>query len=54
MQMLRLFVRENGTPATRAARAFFLVYGKFAEALGELRYAAQRWRGAPARLIEYK
>jgi GT2 family glycosyltransferase len=54
LQMLRLFLRERGTAATRAARAFFLVLGKFAEALGELRYAARRWRGAPARLIEYK
>jgi len=54
LQVLRLFLRERGAPATRAARAFFLVLGKFAEALGELRYAATRWRGAPSRLIEYK
>ncbi|MFL6660928.1 MAG: glycosyltransferase family 2 protein [Rhizobacter sp.] len=54
LQVLRLFLREPGPPATRAARAFFLVLGKFAEALGELRYALGRWRGGPARLIEYK
>jgi GT2 family glycosyltransferase len=54
LQVLRLFLRERGTPATRAARAFFLVLGKFAEALGELRYALRRLRGAPSRLIEYK
>jgi hypothetical protein len=54
LQVLRLYLREPGAPGTRAARAFFLVLGKFAEALGELRYAARRWRGAPARLIEYK
>jgi len=54
LQMLRLFLREPGTPATRAARAFFLVIGKFAEALGELRYVATRRRGTAASLIEYK
>jgi hypothetical protein len=45
---------SGGAPSTRAARAFFLVLGKFAEAFGELRYAATRRRGAPSRLIEYK
>ena len=54
LQVLRLYLRERGAPATRAARAFFLVLGKFAEAFGELRYAATRWRGAPSRIIEYK
>ena len=54
LQVLRLFLRETGPPKTRAARAFFLVLGKFAEALGQLRYALRRWRRAPAGLIEYK
>jgi GT2 family glycosyltransferase len=54
LQFMRLFLRERGAPGTRAARAFFLVLGKFAEASGELRYAASRRRGAPSHLIEYK
>jgi GT2 family glycosyltransferase len=54
LQVLRLFLREPGPPRTRAARAFFLVLGKFAEAFGELRYALTRLRGGGARLIEYK
>jgi len=54
LQWLRLFLRERGAPSTRAARAFFLVLGKFAEALGELRYAVRLLRGGPARIIEYK
>jgi hypothetical protein len=54
LQMLRLYLREPGPARTRAARAFFLVLGKFAEALGELRYAASRLRGGGSRLIEYK
>ncbi|WP_280152741.1 glycosyltransferase [Piscinibacter sp. XHJ-5] len=54
LQMLRLYRREAGPARTRLARAFFLVLGKFAEALGELRYALSRLRGGGARLIEYK
>jgi GT2 family glycosyltransferase len=54
LQVLRLFLRETGAVRTRAARAFFLVLGKFAEALGQLRFTLQRLRRAPARLIEYK
>ena len=54
LQVLRLYLRERGAPSTRAARAFFLVLGQFAEAFGELRYAATRRRGVPSRLIEYK
>ena len=54
LQVLRLFLREPGARRTRAARAFFLVVGKFAEALGQLRFMLRRLRGGPARLIEYK
>ncbi|HEX6708113.1 MAG TPA: glycosyltransferase [Albitalea sp.] len=53
-QMLRLFLREPGPAKTRAARAFFMVVGKFPEALGQLRFMLRRWRRAPVRLIEYK
>ena len=54
LQVLRLFLHESGAARTRAARAFFLVLGKFAEALGELHYTLRRWRGGPAQIIEYK
>jgi GT2 family glycosyltransferase len=54
VQVLRLFLREPGALRTRAARAFFLVVGKFAEACGELRYVLRRLRRAPAQLVEYK
>ncbi|HUG23786.1 MAG TPA: glycosyltransferase family 2 protein, partial [Albitalea sp.] len=54
LQVLRLFLRGTGAPKPRAARALFLVVGKFAEAWGQLRYTWRELRGGPARLIEYK
>lgn len=53
-QVLRLFLRQPGPRRARAARAFFLVLGKFAEVTGQLRFALARWRGASGQLIEYK
>lgn len=53
-QVLRVFLRMSGPRRARAARAFFLVIGKFAEAIGQLRFALVRWRGGAGRLIEYK
>lgn len=54
LQVLRLFLKGSGAPGTRLARAFFLVVGKFAEAMGQCRYVLQRVQGRPVRLIEYK
>ena len=54
LQVLRLFLRGTGAPKARAARALFLVLGKFAEAWGQMRYVWRELRGGPARLIEYK
>jgi GT2 family glycosyltransferase len=54
VQVLRVFLRMSGPRRARAARAFFLVLGKFAEATGQLRFALVRWRGDAGRLIEYK
>ncbi len=53
-QVLRLFLRQPGPRRARAARAFFLVLGKFAEVTGQLRFALARWRGTSGQLIEYK
>ena len=53
-QVLRLFLRQPGPRRARAARAFFLVLGKFAEVTGQLRFALARWRNASGQLIEYK
>lgn len=54
LQMLRLYLGFQGSPNSRAARAVFLVLGKFAEAFGQLKFIALRLTGGPARLIEYK
>jgi GT2 family glycosyltransferase len=54
IQVARLFARESGTTRARAARAFFLVLGKFPEGLGVLRFLVQRYTGATQVLIEYK
>jgi GT2 family glycosyltransferase len=55
LQTLRL-ARGGRRPAPRENwwRAFFLVLGKFPEALGVLTYVARRLQGAQAKLIEYK
>lgn len=54
LQVLRLYLRGGGPPEMRAARALFLVLGKFAEAVGQFRYLGHRWFGGQARIIEYK
>ena len=54
LQVARLFAKGSGPFGQRAARAFFLVVGKFAEAAGQLRFTAHRLAGARGRLIEYK
>jgi glycosyltransferase involved in cell wall biosynthesis len=55
MQIVRLSLRHraDGRPSP-GARAFFLVLGRFPEALGVCTYWLRRWRRAPVRLIEYK
>jgi glycosyltransferase involved in cell wall biosynthesis len=54
LQMLRLFSGFRGPFNERAARAVFMVLGKFAEACGQLKFFALRLSGGTARLIEYK
>lgn len=48
-QWLRLFVRHRS-----AAQATFLLLGKFAEAVGALKFHAARVRGVTGPIIEYK
>jgi glycosyltransferase involved in cell wall biosynthesis len=54
LQVLRLFLRSDGPPRVRAARALFLVLGKFSEAAGQVKYTLHRLAGARAQIIEYK
>jgi glycosyltransferase involved in cell wall biosynthesis len=54
LQALRLYARSSGAPKTRAAHAVFMTIGKFAEAVGQLKFVARQLSGGPTRLIEYK
>jgi GT2 family glycosyltransferase len=54
LQVVRLAVRGKRSPRENWWRAGFLVLGKFAELLGQLRYLYSRHRGARPGLIEYK
>ncbi len=54
LQVARLTRLGVGTARARQTRALFLVVGKFAEAVGQLRFMALRLAGRQARLIEYK
>lgn len=54
LQAFRLYLGFSGPFRARAARAAFMVMGKFAEAAGQLKFFALRLSGRTARLIEYK
>lgn len=56
LQWLRVGLREarRHPPGKAFAFAFFLALGKYAEMIGLIRFQLDRWRGRPARLIEYK
>ncbi len=54
LQVVRLYVKGRGPLGQRAARAFFLVVGKFAEAAGQIRFMIHRLAGSRGSLIEYK
>jgi glycosyltransferase involved in cell wall biosynthesis len=54
LQVLRLYAGFRGPFRARAARAGFMVMGKFAEAAGQLKFLGLRLSGRTARLIEYK
>jgi cellulose synthase/poly-beta-1,6-N-acetylglucosamine synthase-like glycosyltransferase len=54
LQWLRLWQRSTLEPDVASAHAASQIVGKFAEALGVLKYALARLRGQRVRLIEYK
>lgn len=54
LQVLRITLMSAGPLKQRATYAFFLVLGKFAEAVGQIKFVWNRWSGRQARLIEYK
>ncbi|MES2888978.1 MAG: glycosyltransferase family A protein [Pseudomonadota bacterium] len=53
-QVARLSLRAAPDVPGRWARGFFLVLGKFAEAVGQLKFMGHRLMGRRATLIEYK
>ena len=54
LQVLRLSRKGNLTSHQNFLRAFFLVLGKFPEAIGQLKYEYHRFIGKKSALIEYK
>lgn len=54
LQIVRLAVRGRRTPRENWWRAVFLVFGKFPEMLGQLKFLTHRCLGRQSRLIEYK
>jgi glycosyltransferase involved in cell wall biosynthesis len=54
LQWLRLFINGRGDRRLRLASATFLIIGKFAEVMGQLRFLWHRFAKKKARLIEYK
>lgn len=56
VQWLRIFLRARSAFGTCAARryAFFIVIGKIPQAIGQLKFHLNRYRGKSSRIIEYK
>jgi GT2 family glycosyltransferase len=54
LQIVRLALRGDRSPRMNWARSVFLVVGKFAELMGQLKFLRQRVSGRAAPLIEYK
>lgn len=54
LQVARLAVRGSRSTRENWLRAFFLVFGKLPEMLGQLKFAISDRSGRPTRLIEYK
>ncbi len=54
LQWLRIFINGRGDGRLRLASATFLIIGKFAEVMGQLRFLWHRSAKKKARLIEYK
>lgn len=54
MQLLRRIPRQPGSGSDRVKFAFFEVLGRFAETLGQMRFAVDRLAGMNTGIIEYK
>lgn len=54
LQVGRLFLKGEGPARVRAWRAFFLVFGKFPEAVGQFKFHAHRVGAGRSELIEHK
>jgi GT2 family glycosyltransferase len=54
LQIFRQTMRNSGSPRQRATLALFQVLGRFAEVVGEIKFARDRLCGRPTGLIEYK
>jgi len=54
LQVLRIARRSGLGDRPSWEHAFLLVLGNFPETLGIMEYHLRRWRGKPARIIEYK
>lgn len=54
LQILRRMRSSTGDSRWRAQRAWFELLSKFPEALGQLKFARDRWLRRQGRLIEYK
>ncbi len=54
LQWIRLFIRGRGDRSLRLASATFLIVGKFAEFMGQIRFLWHRLVRQQSRLIEYK
>jgi len=53
-QMLRLYIKRQGTTPMPLASSFFHVLGRFPEAIGQFRFLRDRVLGRGGALIEYK
>ena len=54
LQMIRIAMKGQVSNFSTWQRAFFLMLGKFPEALGASKYFYNRWRGQAGEIIEYK
>jgi hypothetical protein len=54
MQIVRIAFQGTGSAMENWLHAFFLVLGKFPEAVGQLKFMYNKLAGKTSRLIEYK
>lgn len=54
LQVLRLFLRSEGSWRDRGLQSVFHTLSRFPELVGQCRYLRDRWQRRPSQLIEYK